>query len=123
MLTLKACEDDVEVPECDDGQKARIFLGSECGDLEDGDEFPAKKDLKDQNPCEGLEEVSSKWSNSDSVSHDVITVIFEKHCGSALSFTQPQCFSNIIVWNCIMKKHCGSILITLPQCFSWNNLQ
>merc|ERR1719273_2108860 len=53
---FKACEDDVEVPECDDGQKARIYPNSECADLEDGDEFPEKKDLKDQNPCEGLEE-------------------------------------------------------------------
>ena len=60
LLTLKACEDNVEVPECDDGQKAKIYHGSECADLNDGDEFPEKKDLKDNNPCEGLEEVSSK---------------------------------------------------------------
>ena len=45
----EACEDVVTGPECGDRQKAKIYPGEGCRNLEVGDSFPEKGDF--DNPC------------------------------------------------------------------------
>ena len=42
---------------CADGEWPKLFKGSACADINDGDAFPGKEDLT--NPCEGGADVST----------------------------------------------------------------
>ena len=50
---FEACEDEVSPDdlECGDEQKAMVFPEAACRDLSVGDEFPSKREIKDNNPC------------------------------------------------------------------------
>jgi len=43
------CDTDLDELECEDGQWPRLFKGSACEDISDGDQFPNWKEL--ENPC------------------------------------------------------------------------
>ena len=43
------CDTDLDELECEDGQWPRLFKGSACEDINDGDQFPNWKEL--ENPC------------------------------------------------------------------------
>ena len=50
---FEACEDDVSPDdlECGDDQKAMVFPNVACEDLSVGDNFPSKREIRDDNPC------------------------------------------------------------------------
>ena len=50
----KVCDVDSKELECPDGQKPRVFKGSDCSSITDGDEFPKTK----ENKCADADDVS-----------------------------------------------------------------
>ena len=54
----KICGEDGELDlQCEKGEFPKLFKGSACADISDGDTFPGKEDLT--NPCEGGADVST----------------------------------------------------------------
>ena len=50
----KLCDVDPKELECPSGQKPRLFKGSDCSSITDGDEFPKTK----ENKCADADDVS-----------------------------------------------------------------
>ena len=51
------CDTDLDELECEKGKWPRLFKGSACVNITDGDEFPTYKEL--DNPCDEAEAVRS----------------------------------------------------------------
>ena len=69
--------------QCANGEWPKIFKGSACADINDGDEFPKFKDLT--NPCEGGVDVSQYFISITDLSTPMWTPC--KHKNSTLGWT------------------------------------
>ena len=54
----KLCDVDPKELDCPSGQKPRLFKGSDCSSITDGDEFPKTK----ENKCADADDVSNNIS-------------------------------------------------------------